>query len=132
MQHLLVHARRAVCVIGFIGTLFPAAHAAGAAALPVSAQQHYQLALEAQTARDHGRMMRLLREAAQAGDRSAQEMLGLALLGGPALYGPAVAADRCEAAKWAAMAAAQGSEAGRQQLRMLGRSRAGGLPACAE
>ena len=53
--------------------------------------------------------------AAAAGDRKAQEMLGLGLLIGPTLYGPAVKADRCEAAMWLRRAAAQGSEVGTVQ-----------------
>ncbi|WP_297755984.1 sel1 repeat family protein [Hydrogenophaga sp.] len=97
-----------------------------AAPLPaprVSTEQQFQLALEAQSAREYRAMLLWLRRAATAGDVQAQEMLGLALLVGPTLYGPAIKADRCEAGHWLARASAQGSEAARVSLDFLNRLR---------
>ncbi|AMG87702.1 hypothetical protein [Bordetella bronchiseptica] len=74
-----------------------------------SPAQQYGLALEAQTAGDYPRMLSLLQSAAGAGHAPAQQTLGLALLGGPALYGQAIASDPCAARHWLARAArAQG------------------------
>ncbi len=95
-----------------------------AAATP---EQHYQLALEAQSARDYPQMLALLRQSARAGNVEAQEMLALALLAGPAVYGAAVRADRCEAQHWARQAFVQGSLVAWQQLVFLNRVRS---PAC--
>jgi TPR repeat protein len=86
-------------------------------------EQKFQLAMEAQTHKEFATMLRLLRQAATEGDREAQEMLGLALLIGPTLYGPAVKADRCEATMWLRRAAAQGSEVGKAQLDFVNRLR---------
>ena len=47
--------------------------------------QQYALALEAQTQGDYPAMLAWLRAAARAGHAPAQRMLGIALLGGPAL-----------------------------------------------
>ncbi|WP_326535267.1 sel1 repeat family protein [Pseudorhodoferax sp.] len=91
-----------------------------AAATP---EQLYQLALEAQSARAYPQMLDLLRQSARAGNVEAQEMLGLALLAGPAVYGPAVPADRCEATHWVRQAFAQGSLVAWQQLVFLNRAR---------
>jgi TPR repeat protein len=96
------------------------------------AQQRFQLALEAQTARDYRTMLGELRQAAEEGSAEAQEMLGMVLLAGPTLYGPAVRADRCEARGWMLRAASQGSDTARTQLIFLNRLRQspGGNSAC--
>lgn len=57
------------------------------------------------------------RRAAEAGNRSAQEMLGLMYLYGSQLYGKGVARDLREAARWLELAAAQESVLARQLLR---------------
>lgn len=87
------------------------------------AEQRYQLALEAQAGRDYRGMLEQLRQAATEGHAEAQEMLGMVLLTGPTLYGPAVKADRCEARTWMLRAAGQGSETARVQLAFLNRLR---------
>ena len=96
-------------------------------------EQTYQLALEARTARDYAAMLAFLRQAGEAGELAAQEMLGSVLLAGPALYGDAVPADPCEAALWVRRAAAQGSAVGRHQRDILNgmRDLPGGRAACA-
>src|SRR5262249_44719888 len=72
-----------------------------AAPLPwPSPEQSFQMALEAQSAGDFQEMLALLRKAASQGHVEAQELLGLALLVGPTLYGSGVKADRCEAGLW--------------------------------
>lgn len=86
-------------------------------------EQNLQLGLEAQTARDYRGMLNFLRTAASQGNVEAQEMLGMALLVGPTLYGPAVKANRCEAGLWLRKAVAQGSYVGRVQLDFLNRLR---------
>lgn len=97
-------------------------------------EQTFQLALEAQAAREYRAMVGLLRQAAQGGNLDAQEMLGMALLAGPVVYGSAVKADRCEAWRWMHRAAAQGSEVAQYQLSFLNRLRQGpgGKAACLE
>jgi TPR repeat protein len=57
------------------------------------------------------------RRAAEAGNRSAQEMLGLMYLYGSQLYGEGVARDLSEAARWLECAAGQGSVLAKQLLR---------------
>ncbi|MGH8842873.1 MAG: sel1 repeat family protein [Advenella sp.] len=89
----------------------------------ISPGQTFQLALEAQTAGHYEQMLTLLRSAGAADHLGAQEMLGMALLVGPTLYGDAVKADRCEAGQWIARALAQGSEVARYQWAFLGRVR---------
>ena len=89
----------------------------------ISPGQTFQLALEAQTAGHYEQMLRLLRSAGAADHLGAQEMLGMALLVGPTLYGDAVKADRCEAGQWIGRALAQGSEVARYQWAFLGRVR---------
>jgi len=91
--------------------------------LELHATQRFQLALEAQTARDYRTMLVQLREAATQGDAEAQEMLGMVLLTGPVLYGMSVRADRCEARQWMRQAAMQGSETAKVQLTFLNRLR---------
>lgn len=91
----------------------------GTAAPLHTPEQVYQMALEARTERDYPAMLALLREAGNAGDLRAQELLASTLLAGPALHGGAVAGDACEAAMWARRAAEQGSAVARHQLMML-------------
>ncbi len=94
--------------------------AADKVAEPVhSAAQIYQMALEARTERNYPAMLTLLREAGEAGDLPAQEMLVGVLLSGPSLYGNSIAANPCEADHWARRAADQGSEVGRHQRALL-------------
>jgi hypothetical protein len=95
-------------------------------------EQRFQLALEAQTARDYRTMLEQLRRAAGEGSAEAQEMLGMVLLAGPTLYGPTVQADRCEARGWMLRAASQGSDTAKTQLTFLNRLRhsPGGRSAC--
>ena len=69
--------------------------------------QQYALALEAQTQGDYAAMMAWLRAAARADHAPAQRMLGIALIGGPALYGPSQPADLCEGRAWLLRAARQ-------------------------
>lgn len=73
----------------------------------ISPGQTFQLALEAQTEGHYEQMLTLLRSAGEAEHLAAQEMLGMALLVGPTLYGDAVKADRCEAGQWIRRALAQ-------------------------
>ncbi|WP_395316875.1 sel1 repeat family protein [Variovorax sp. UC74_104] len=102
------------------------------AELDLQAEQRFQLALEAQAARDYRAMLDHLRQAAVEGHAEAQEMLGMVLMTGPALYGTAVKADRCEAGEWMRRAAVQGSETAKVQLTFLNRLRTapGGKLAC--
>jgi TPR repeat protein len=57
------------------------------------------------------------RRAAETGNRSAQEMLGLMYLYGSQLYGKGVIRDLREATRWLELAAAQDSVLARQLLR---------------
>lgn len=100
--------------------------------IDLQAEQRFQLALEAQAARDYRSMLEELRQAANEGHAEAQEMLGMVLMTGPTLYGTAVKADRCEAGTWMRRAAAQGSETAKVQLTFLNRLRTapGGKVAC--
>jgi TPR repeat protein len=97
------------------------AGAGGNPAVPLTPEQRFALALEAQTGRDYDAMLRWLRASAEAGFRPAQEMLGMALLGGPALFGSAVQRQPCEALAWFIRAADQGSEIGRAHRNLLNR-----------
>ncbi|UVH59049.1 sel1 repeat family protein [Variovorax paradoxus] len=101
-----------------------AAHPSSNAGVELQAEQRFQLALEAQAARDYRSMLEELRQAATEGHAEAQEMLGMVLMTGPALYGTAVKADRCEAGMWMRRAAVQGSETAKVQLTFLNRLRA--------
>ncbi len=74
---------------------------------PITPAQQFALALEAQTQGDHGAMLTWLRAAARADHQPAQRMLGMALIGGPALYGPSLSADLCEGRAWLLRAARQ-------------------------
>ncbi|VFR28697.1 TETRATRICOPEPTIDE REPEAT FAMILY PROTEIN [plant metagenome] len=109
----------AFLALGCAAALSPAALAAEWA----SPSQKYQMALEAQSVGEYTRMVALLREAGEADHVPAQEMLGMALLAGPTVYGEAVPTDRCEAGKWMRRAAAQGSELGKTQWAFLHRLR---------
>jgi TPR repeat protein len=74
------------------------------------------------------------RRAAQAGNRSAQEMLGLMYLYGSQLYGEGVVRNLREATRWLELAAAQDSVLARQLLRRYVQSstdRGLGMPASA-
>jgi TPR repeat protein len=77
-----------------------------------NAEMEFALALEAQSAREYDVMLSHLRRAAEANHVPAQELLGIALLGGETLYGPAVPRDYCEAIKWFRRAHLSGSEIG--------------------
>ena len=82
-------------------------------------EQAYQLALEARTLGDYPAMLSLLRQAGEGGSLAAQEMLGSVLLAGSTLYGEAVGANPCEAARWIRRAALQGSSVARHQRIVL-------------
>jgi len=122
--------------IGLSGALCLAAALSAAqppdAGVVLHAEQRFQLALEAQAARDYRAMLEQLRQAAAEDHAEAQEMLGMVLLTGPTLYGAAVKADRCEARAWMHRAAAQGSGSARAQLVFLNRLRGSpeGASAC--
>ena len=89
-----------------------------------TSDQAFELALEAQSHRDYAEMLQWLRSAAERDHRAAQEMLGVVLLQGPALFGPQVARDPCAARDWLVRAAEQGSEIGRLLRNLLNRQRA--------
>lgn len=108
----------ALCVVAAIAAAKPFD-----ANVDLQAEQRYQLALEAQAARDYRTMLVQLRQAAVEGHPEAQEMLGMVLLTGQTLYGAAVKADRCEARDWMRRAAVQGSETAKVQLVFLNRLR---------
>ncbi|KGD89968.1 hypothetical protein JL37_18515 [Achromobacter sp. RTa] len=84
-----------------------AAEADGGLGPAITPAQQYSLALEAQTLGDYAGMAQWLRAAALGGHAPAQRMLGMALIGGPALYGSAVPADLCEGRLWLLRAARQ-------------------------
>ncbi|MFY0478321.1 sel1 repeat family protein [Achromobacter marplatensis] len=86
--------------------------------------QKYALALEAQTEGDVPGMMAWLRAAAREDHAPAQRLLGMALIGGPALYGTAMPVDVCEARQWLLRAARQdGAQAGDVAYALFGRPR---------
>lgn len=95
-----------------------ALHSSGRAEGPAGLSAHttpvqkYALALEAQTLGDYPAMLTWLRAAARDGHAPAQRMLGIALLGGPALYGTAQTADLCEGRQWLLRAARQDPDHG--------------------
>lgn len=74
---------------------------------PITPAQQYALALEAQTQGDYAAMLAWLRASARDGHAPAQRMLGVVLIGGPALYGPSETADLCEGRLWLLRAARQ-------------------------
>lgn len=118
----------ALCLMAALSAARPSADAG----VELQAEQRFQLALEAQAARDYRSMLEQLRQAADEGHAEAQEMLGMVLMTGPTLYGMAVKADRCEARTWMRRAAMQGSETAKVQLNFLNRLRVspGGKNAC--
>lgn len=103
---------RAACWPG-LALVALALHASGGAEAnsglggPITPAQQFALALEAQTQGDHGAMLTWLRAAARADHQPAQRMLGMVLIGGPALYGPSLPADLCEGRAWLLRAARQ-------------------------
>jgi len=103
---------RAACWPG-LALVALALHASGVAEAnsglggPITPAQQFALALEAQTQGDHGAMLTWLRAAARADHQPAQRMLGMVLIGGPALYGPSLPADLCEGRAWLLRAARQ-------------------------
>lgn len=114
---------RALALSACVGAAAAPALASGSLPAVPTPEQGFQMGMEAQAARDYRAMLTLLRDAAGRGSVEAQEMLGMALLVGPTLYGPAVPANRCEAGLWLRKAVAQGSEVGRVQLDFLNRLR---------
>ncbi|MBO1013140.1 sel1 repeat family protein [Achromobacter sp. SD115] len=93
--------------------------------------QKYALALEAQTQGDYAAMAQWLRTAAGDGHAPAQRMLGIALLGGPALYGESLRADLCEGRQWLLRAARQdGAGTDDVAYALFGRPRAGLIAHC--
>lgn len=111
----------ALAVVLALGTASAAdAREALATATP---EQRYQLGLEAQTAGEYEQMLAEWRAAAAAGVVEAQEMLAMALLVGPTLYGEAVARELCESLRWMRAAAATGSRVGTWQLLFVSRLR---------
>lgn len=93
--------------------------------------QKYALALEAQTEGDVPAMLAWLRAAARDGHAPAQRLLGMALIGGPALYGPAMPTDLCEARQWLLRAARQdGAGPGDVAYALYGRPRQAQPPHC--
>ena len=89
----------------------------------LSAEQHFQLALEAQSHREYQAMLAHSEVAANLGDLQAQEFLGRVLLAGSSIYGRAVRSNRCEALHWFLAAAHEGSEVGRANVEFLNRAR---------
>jgi len=88
--------------------------------------QKYALALEAQTQGDYAAMTQWLRAAASDGHAPAQRMLGIALVGGPTLYGEALRAGLCQGGRWLLRAARQdGKGADDVAYALFGRPRDG-------
>lgn len=121
-----------------LAVLLLALHASGTAiAQPglsayTTPAQKYALALEAQTTGDVPAMLAWLRAAARDDHAPAQRLLGVALIGGPALYGPAMPVDLCEARQWLLRAARQdGAGQGDVAYALYGRPR-NALPAHCE
>lgn len=94
-----------VCANFAIGTA--SAETATEAAQEAYAKQHFAIALAE------------YRRAAEAGERSAQEIVGLMYLYGPRLYGTAVDRDVAAAKLWLCRAAAQQSEVARYVVARL-------------
>jgi len=71
---------------------------------------------------DYGAMLRQLRAAARQGDVQSQELLAVALLGGPAgfRYGGPTGQQTCEAVRWLDAAAIQGSRIGQAYVELMG------------
>lgn len=135
MHRLLVNVRRLLNPTYWLFAALLSAQPASAATNGediATPEQLYQMALEARTARNYTAMLDYLRRSADAGDRTAREMLASVLLAGTPLYGKAVQADPCEAARWMRLSAAQGSAVGRHQLMLLNgmRDLPGGRNSC--
>jgi hypothetical protein len=77
-----------------------------------SPDMDFALALEDQSAGKFDEMMPHLLRSAERGFVPAQEMLGIVLLAGETLYGPAVRHDFCGAIKWFRRAHQNGSDVG--------------------
>lgn len=116
MTNSILRHRLALWPMALVATL--ALHSSGRAEGPAGLSpyttpvQKYALALEAQTQRDYPAMLTWLRAAARDGHAPAQRMLGIALLGGPALYGTAQPGDLCEGRQWLLRAARQDPDNG--------------------
>lgn len=78
-------------------------------------------AIEALGDYNYPRAMPLIRQSAAEGNMRAQEMLGLMMIHGEALYVSATHPDRAEALQWLARAAGQGSEVAQDLLRSWAR-----------
>ena len=91
-------------------------------ALPLTPEQAFSLALEAETQRDRAAVLHWLRRAAQADLLPAQEMLGVVLMQGLLPAGEPRVQERCEARDWFHRAAQQGSAIGRMHRDFINRS----------
>ncbi|WP_225781612.1 sel1 repeat family protein [Xenophilus sp. Marseille-Q4582] len=94
-------------------------------ALPLTREQAFSLALEADTQRDRAAVLHWLRRAARADLLPAQEMLGVVLMQGLLPAGAEGARARCEARDWFHRAAQQGSAIGRMHRDLINRALAG-------
>lgn len=131
-----VHPRRALMLWPALALLALTLHGSGGAQAGgldpyTTPAQKYALALEAQTQGDYAAMAQWLRAAASDGHAPAQRMLGIALLGGPALYGASLVADLCEGRRWLLLAARQDG-AGKDDVAyaLFGRPQDGLNPRC--
>lgn len=105
-------------------TLMPRAGAGEQPKPPViTAEQAYQLALEAETSAEWPEMLNWLEFAARRGYLPAQEHLAIALLSGDKLYGWPLSPNPCAAFRWFNHASEAGSEIGELYKRLLLRSR---------
>jgi len=93
--------------------------------LPLTREQAFSLALEAETMRDRAAVLHWLRRAASADLMPAQEMLGVVLMHGVLPAGGPAARESCEAREWFNRAAEQGSAIGRMHRDFINRSPAG-------
>lgn len=91
-------------------------------ALPLTREQAFSLALEADTQRDRAAVLHWLRRAAQADLLPAQEMLGVVLMQSRLPAGEPRLQERCEARDWFHRAALQGSAIGRMHRDFINRS----------
>lgn len=115
--------KKPLAALAFAACALCAGAAPGQENTIISAEQHFQLALEAQSHREYPAMLAHSKLAAKLGDVQAQEFLGTVLLAGPSIYGRAVRSDRCEALRWFLAAAWAGSELGRANAEFLSRAR---------
>lgn len=91
-------------------------------AQPLTPEQAFSLALEAETQRDRPAVLHWLRRAARAELLPAQEMLGVVLMQGVLPAGEPRPQERCEARDWFHRAALQGSAIGRMHRDFINRS----------